>query len=650
MSNSVDGVATNAQSSDMQDWFGSDGRLADAIDGFQPRQPQIDLAEAVADAIDDSAVLVAEAGTGTGKTYAYLLPALLGSGKTVISTGTRHLQDQLYHRDLPTLQKAVGRPLDVALLKGRANYLCLHRLEIAREEASVHSLRDRSQLDRVKRWADETSSGDLAEFHELPETSPLRPRITSTPDNCLGQSCPVYSDCHVLKARRKAQEADLVVVNHHLLLADMVLKEEGFGELLPGADTVIVDEAHQLPEIATQYFGTRVSSRQLIQLARDCVAESLQVMVDGGDIEHLSRDLEHRTQDLRLSMGTGTGRYPMQTVQRDRTASAALEQVCIALDKLTEELEPLSEESRGLENCLARAQQLIMRLDEIDRETSPGVIRWAEATKRGFILNATPVDPGERFHAQVYARPSAWIFTSATLAVAGKLDHFITRLGLEEPRQLLVESPFDYANNALLYVPEGMPEPNTPDYTRAILRIALPLLRASRGRAFLLFTSYRALDEAAELLRGKLEYPVMVQGDKPRSQLLEEFRQAGDAVLLGTGSFWEGVDVRGQALSLVIIDKLPFSMPDDPVLQARLQGVRDAGGNPFMDVQVPQAVIGLKQGVGRLIRDTEDRGALVLCDPRLYSKAYGKTFLASLPPMSITRDAGVALGFLNDLD
>ena len=635
---------------EMDEWFGVSGRLADAIDGFRARLPQQQLAEAVAAALDERVVLVAEAGTGTGKTYAYLLPALLGGGKTIISTGTRHLQDQLYHRDLPVLQGAVGRPVKVALLKGRSNYLCLHRLELAREEASVSSLRDRAQLDRVARWAESTRSGDLAEFHELQENSPLRPRITSTPDNCLGQSCPVFSDCHVLKARREAQEADLVVVNHHLLLADMVLKEEGFGELLPGADTVIVDEAHQLPDIATQYFGTRVSSRQLVQLGRDAVAECLQAMLENADVDARARELEHRAQDLRLAMGSGTGRYPMQQLQRDRTAAAALENLAIALDALVAELEPLAEESRGLENCLARAQQLIVRLDEIDRESAPGIIRWAETTRHGFILNATPVDPGERFRAQVYARPSAWIFTSATLAVAGKLDHFIGRLGLDEPRQLLVESPFDYANNALLYVPQGLPEPNTPDYTRAVVRQAIPLLRASRGRAFLLFTSYRALDEAAQLLRGQLEYPVLVQGDKPRSQLLEEFRLAGDAVLLGTGSFWEGVDVRGPALSLVIIDKLPFAMPDDPVLQARLQGIRDGGGNPFMEVQVPQAVIGLKQGVGRLIRDVDDHGALVLCDPRLYSKAYGRTFLKSLPPMSVTREAGVALGFLNELD
>lgn len=646
----AEGANPEGTSPDMEEWFGEGGRLAEALDGFRPRQPQQQLAEAVASAIEDRDVLVAEAGTGTGKTYAYLLPALLAGGKTIISTGTRHLQDQLYHRDLPALQDAVGRPVSVALLKGRSNYACLHRLEVAREEASVNSLRDRAQLDRIRRWVDETQSGDLAEMLDLPEQSPLRPRITSTVDNCLGQSCPAFNDCFVLKARRKAQEADLVVVNHHLLLADMVLKEEGFGEILPGADSVIVDEAHQLPEIAAQYFGTRISSRQLMQLGRDAVAETLQAMQDIADIEKRADELERLSRDFRLTMGTHTGRYPMSQVRRDRAASAALEQVAIALDALVAELEPLAEQTRGLESCLERGQQLLARLDEIDREESAGMIRWAEALPRGFILNATPVDPGERFQAQVYARQAAWIFTSATLSVAGKLDHFVDRLGLDGPTELLVESPFDYASNALLYVPQGLPEPNTRDYTAAIVRMALPLLRASRGRAFLLFTSYRALNEAAEILQGQLEYPVLVQGTQPRSHLLERFRDLGDAVLLGTGSFWEGVDVRGPALSLVIIDKLPFAMPDDPVLQARLQAVREGGGNPFMDVQVPQAVIGLKQGVGRLIRDTEDHGAMVLCDPRLYGKAYGKVFLSSLPPMSVTRDAAIALNFLNELD
>lgn len=633
----------------MDEWFGVDGHLAVAIEGFQPRVPQQQLAEAVTATIEERQVLVAEAGTGTGKTYAYLLPALLSAGKTMISTGTRHLQDQLFHRDLPALQAAVGRPVSVALLKGRSNYLCLHRLDIAREE-SAESLRDRAQLDRISRWGDTTPDGDLAALQDLPDTSPLRPRVTSTTDNCLGQDCPQYSDCFVLKARRRALEADLVVVNHHLLLADMVLKEDGFGEILPGSDTVIIDEAHQLPEIAAQYFGTRVSSRQLVQLGRDAVAECLAVSIDPVDVEKRATGLDHRTADLRLALGQQPGRYPLSQVRQDRAAAAALEAVSAALDALLTELDAFADYSRGLENCIERGQLLVTRLDEIDRDESAGMIRWVETSTRGFILNATPVDPGARLAAQVYARPTAWIFTSATLSVAGKLDHFIERTGLDEPKQLIVDSPFDYAENALLYVPTGLPEPNTPDYTAAIVGMALPLLRASRGRAFLLFTSHRALREAADLLRGKLPYPLLVQGEHPRSHLLQKFRELGDAVLLGTGSFWEGVDVRGPALSLVVIDKLPFAMPDDPVLRARLDAVREAGGNPFMDVQVPQAVIGLKQGVGRLIRDTGDRGAMVLCDPRLYGKSYGRIFLKSLPPMSVTREAPVALGFLNELD
>lgn len=636
----------------MEEWFGPGGRLEAALEGFQARAPQRAMAEAVAAALAHRRVLVAEAGTGTGKTFAYLLPILLDAGRAIISTGTRHLQDQLFHRDLPALQAAIGRPRDITLLKGRGNYLCLHRLAVAIDEAALAGaagLRDVAELERVRQWGELSASGDLAELAALPEASPLRPRITSTTENCLGQECPQFAECFVLKARRRAQEADVVVVNHHLLLADMVLKEEGFGDILPGADTVVIDEAHQLPELASDYFGVRVSSRQLAGLARDALAEALQAGVETADVAALATALEQALADLLLACGDEPARRAWAELARDRAVTEAQDALAARLGELTDLLDGLATHSRGLESCAARAREALARLDELTARDAPGMIRWAETGRRHFVLHATPVDPAERFAAQVYGREAAWVFTSATLSVGGSLGHFVARTGLQQPVEAMFESPFDYAANALLYVPEGMPDTNSRDYVRAVVREALPLIRASRGRAFLLFASHRALQQAAALLRDNLDYPLLVQGDAPRTLLLERFRELGNAVLLGTSSFREGVDVRGPALSLVIIDKLPFASPDDPVLQARLAAIREAGGNPFFDYQVPQAVIGLKQGVGRLIRDVDDRGLMVICDPRLYAKSYGRTFLKSLPPMNVTRARADALRFLNEL-
>lgn len=642
-------ASVQPERTDMEEWFGRGGRLEAALEGFQPRAPQQAMAEAVAETLANRGVLVAEAGTGTGKTFAYLLPALLDAGRVIISTGTRHLQDQLFHRDLPALQSAVGRPRDVALLKGRANYLCLHRLDVAIADAAQHSRRDLAQLNQVQRWSDTSQSGDLVEMTALPDASPLRPRVTSTVENCLGQECPQFGDCFVLKARRRAQEADVVVVNHHLLLADMVLKEEGFGEVLPGADAVVVDEAHQLPELASQYFGTRVSSRQLTGVARDALAEALQTAIDVDEMSAYATRLDQAVADFVIAASDGSARKAWSELVRDRELIQALELLQERLGELTDALDEVAVHSRGLENCRDRAVQAMAALDQLQLQESPGVVRWAEFGRRHFVLHATPVDPAERFAAQVYGRPAAWVFTSATLAVNASLKHFTQRTGLDAPREALFESPFDYGNNALLYVPTAMPETHTSEYTRAVVAQAMPLIRASRGRAFLLFTSHRALQEASILLRDRLEYPLLVQGDMPRSHLLARFREIGNAVLLGTSSFWEGVDVRGPALSLVVIDKLPFASPDDPVLQARLSALREAGGNPFFDYQVPQAVIGLKQGAGRLIRDVDDSGAMVICDPRLYAKSYGRTFLKSLPPVRVTRDAAEVLRFLNAL-
>lgn len=629
---------------DYADILGRAGPLARTLDGFAPREQQQRMAQAVAEAIEQRDALVCEAGTGTGKTFAYLVPALLAGRRVIVSTGTKHLQDQLYHRDLPQVARALGAPVSVALLKGRANYLCLHRLDLAEQEGEFASRAQIADLQQVRQWRRRTRSGDSSELEAVSEDSPVWPRVTSTTENCLGSECPQFGDCFVLKARRQAQEADVVVINHHLLLADMVLKEEGFGELLPGADAVIVDEAHQLPETGAQYFGLSFSARQVQDLCRDARAETLKTLGNQSGLEKILDKLDKAVKDVRLALGDRTGRIAWQDLSASQVGQA-LEALYDHLAKLADELEKIAEHSRGLETCQRRTNVLIERLDPFLSGASEEQVRWCEVFQRAFTLNLTPVDIAEKFRSRFAAQPCAWVFTSATLAVDGSTTHFSARLGLEDPRELVLGSPFDYPQNARLYLPAGLPDVTAPRYTREVVQAALPLLQASQGRAFLLFTSYRALNEAAELLAG-IDHPLLIQGTAPRARLLERFREHGNAVLLGTSSFWEGVDVKGPALSLVVIDKLPFASPGDPLLQARLDALRRAGRNPFVDYQLPQAVIALKQGVGRLIRDAGDTGVMMLCDPRLRGKGYGRTFLASLPPMRRTSDAQEVLDFL----
>jgi ATP-dependent DNA helicase DinG len=628
---------------DINDVFAPAGLLARALPGYAPREAQRRMAEAVASALDDGAALVVEAGTGTGKTFAYLAPALLSGRKLIVSTGTKHLQDQLFDRDLPTLRSALGLSTRIALLKGRANYLCLHRLDLTAAEGRFASRAQAAELEAVRSWAGRTHSGDIRELAEVSEDSPLWPRVTSTSDNCLGSDCPNYNDCHVVKARRAALDAELLVINHHLLFADMALKEEGFGELLPGVDAVIVDEAHQLPEIATQFFGLSVGSRQLAGLAQDTLREHLREAGDMAGLPAAAAALEKAVADLRLAFGPGSRRQAWSGVGEVPAVRAGVRAVRGELESLCAWLEAAAPRGRGLDNAWRRAGRLLERVRMI-AEPPRDYVHWLETFSRGFAIHFTPLSIAPLFRAQIDALDSTWIFTSATLAVGGGFDHYSANLGLDAPRTLCLDSPFDYARNALLYVPPGLPDPREGDYTAHVVRVARELLPLSGGRAFLLFTSHRALQEAAAAL-GDLDYPLLVQGQAPRAELLARFRRLGNAVLLGTGSFWEGVDVRGEALSLVLIDKLPFAAPGDPVLQARIDALRAAGGNPFFDIQVPEAVIALKQGAGRLIRDVQDRGVLVLCDPRLLNKGYGRVFRASLPPMPLTRQLADVAAF-----
>ncbi len=614
----------------------ADGPLAEKLPGYLVRDAQQQLAQAVAEAMDDRATLIAEAGTGTGKTYAYLVPALLSGQRVIVSTGTRALQDQLYHRDLPRVRAALGASLKMALLKGRSNYLCLYRMEQAKGERFA-SRELAAQFQRVVAWSGRTQRGDLAELSDIPDDSMLLPQVTSTADNCLGSECPFWSECFVVKARAEAQAADLVVVNHHLLLADLAIKREGFGEILPGAAAFVLDEAHQLPELAAQFFGEGIGARQLVELARDTLKESANVPSALATVQQPVRTLEHAVRELRLAMNDFAQRGAASRVIAHPAASMALAGLESALADLCAGLEPLREASPGFAACADRGEDALVRLRRWrDAQAGDDDVRWYELTQRGFTLQRTPLDVSAPLRQYREQSRAAWVFTSATLAVKGDFSHLATRLGLDAPRELLQPSPFDWPAQALCYLPRGLPEPNLRGYGTALIERVRPVLAASGGRAFLLFTSHRALREAADALQGG-EWPLFVQGSAPRNVLLEQFRHSGNGVLLGAASFWEGVDVAGDALSLVVIDRLPFASPDDPVLQARLDAVRRAGGNPFRDEQLPQAVIALKQGAGRLIRTFEDRGVLVLCDPRLSSKSYGRLFLDSLPPMPRTR-------------
>jgi len=596
------------------------------------------MAEATADTLAANAILIVEAGTGTGKTFAYLMPALQSGKKIIISTGTRHLQDQLFAKDLPVVRAALQAPVRSALLKGRANYLCWHRLGIAAGEGRRLSGRQLHELEDIRAWSARTASGDIAELGSVPEDSAIWPRVTSTVENCLGQECEYFQDCFVVKARRQALEADIVVINHHLLFADMVLKEEGFGELLPGADAFIIDEAHQLPEVASVFFGTTLGSQQLRDLVRDTRLEHVREAGDMQDLPEAADRLETVTHQLRLVLGQDR-RAAWSEVSADPALQEVLQQLSACLQQLTDWLVVAAERGKGLESCRARAVLLKDRLSLLMKHASGEYIHWFETFRTSFRLNLTPLDVAPVFRNCLDNLSSAWVFTSATLAVGDSFEHFAGQLGLEDARQLKLDSPFDYRSNALLYLPGNMPEPNDRFYVDAVVACTRDVLQASAGRAFVLFTSHSALQAAAAQLADTLDYPLLVQGTAPRRELLERFRELGNAVLLGTGSFWEGVDVRGEALSCVIIDKLPFSSPGDPILQARIEALRQQGVNPFMAYQLPQAVINLKQGVGRLIRDRHDRGVLVLCDPRLRSKSYGRVFLKSLPQMPSTADS-----------
>jgi len=638
------------------DYLGSNSPFCEQIPGYQVRENQLALCDAIEDTLEDGSVLAAEAGTGIGKTFAYLVPAILSGKKIIISTGTRHLQDQLFFTDLPRVTKALTLQTTTALLKGRSNYLCLHRLLMAPHLGFINR-ETKAFLSEVDEWSKLTQSGDISELSEIAEDSYVWPMVTSTADNCLGGECDKWESCFVVNARKKAQSADIVVINHHLLLADMTLKNEGFAELLPDADAFIIDEAHQLHDVAARFFGDVVSSRQLISLARDTIAEQVNDASDMSELREYAEEVEKAARDFRIALGESGLRETWLKIKNKESVKTALKNLLSVLNDLLLVLQVASERSRGLEQCFERAQSIVSRLNKFhqqsqqtqaDDEDNLSVL-WYETYTKSFMLHATPIDVAKIFQQHTDNFSASWIFTSATLQVNKKFNHFAKNIGLEEFKNGVWDSPFDYQQQSLLFLPEKLPQPSDPSYTRELMQQALPVLQASQGRAFVLFTSYNAMHQAHDYLKQMLPYELLVQGDLPKHQLLEKFRETDNAILLGTSSFWEGVDVRGESLSCVIIDKLPFASPGDPVVQARIDAIKQRGGQPFMEFQVPQAVISLKQGVGRLIRDVNDSGIVMIGDPRLKTKAYGRVFLNSLPSMPVTSDINDVKQFFSRL-
>jgi ATP-dependent DNA helicase DinG len=643
--------------------FREGGTLARALGGFRFRPQQLAMAQAVARAIATRTQLIAEAGTGTGKTFAYLVPALLYGGKVIISTGTKTLQDQLFLRDLPLVRDALAAPVTVALLKGRANYVCHYHLERAGREDRLPSRDDVRHLPKIIAFARASERGDRAELADVPEHASIWPLVTSTRDNCLGQNCPHHHECFVMKARREALDADVVVVNHHLFFADVMLRDEGVSELLPNCNTVILDEAHQLPDTATLFFGQQVAAGQLAELARDAEIAARTAARDVPGLPDAASDLVPAIRRLRLAAGEQPGKFTRDVALERAEFGVALDGLAATLDRLATELGHFAERGEELAQVAHRAHEasrLVARWRDgpeaipDNPDEAQEWIRWVDVTPHGFSLQASPLSVAPLMRRQVEGSARAWVFTSATLAVGSDFSHYTAQLGLDHAETGAWESPFDYAKQGLLYVPRGLPAPNSSEHTDAVVDAALPLIKASRGRAFLLFTTLRALSQAREriadaLARDGLPYPLLVQGEGSRSELLVRFRELGNAILLGSASFWEGVDVPGDALTLVVIDKLPFAPPDDPLLAARLERLREDGGNPFMAWQLPQAAISLKQGAGRLIRTETDRGVLAICDPRLTDKPYGRRIWQSLPPMQRTREESDAVEFLRAL-
>ncbi|WP_439290771.1 ATP-dependent DNA helicase [Lonepinella koalarum] len=629
--------------------FSETGALSQQINGFRPRREQLDMATAVEKTIKNRTALVVEAGTGTGKTFAYLAPALLAKKKTIISTGSKNLQDQLFKRDLPAIKQALNYTGKIALLKGRANYLCLERLEQVKYMGLVGDKSILVDLSKVQKWQLATKTGDLSECSTLAEDSPILPQLVSTTDSCLGTDCPHYGDCYVALARKKALAADLVVVNHHLFCADMAVKESGFAELIPDAEVIIFDEAHQLPDIASHYFGQSLTSRQLFDLCKDLQIVYRTEVKDMQQLGVASDHLQKMVQDFRLLLGEGNQRGNWRDVLRQTEVQKGLEILQEKLDFTAEVVKLALGRSQTLDSIYDRLNAVKKQLTRLADTSITGYCYWYETFNRQFGLHITPLTVADKFGEQMANQKAAWIFTSATLEVGGSFQHFCQRLGIQDADQKVLQSPFNYPEQALLCVPRFLPSSNQKHTLPQLAEMLLPVIEANQGRCFMLCTSYFMMKGLAEYFRANSSLSILLQGEMSKAKLLDYFIHEPHSVLVATSSFWEGVDVRGDALSLVIIDKLPFTSPDEPLLKARIEDCKLQGGEPFNDLQIPEAVIALKQGVGRLIRDVTDRGAVIICDNRLVNRPYGETFLKSLPNAKRTRDLGKVVDFLQKI-
>lgn len=629
--------------------FSDNGALSQSLKGFRPRAEQLDMAQSVGDAIQNKSSLVVEAGTGTGKTFAYLAPALVFGKKTIISTGSKNLQDQLFNRDLPAIKKALKFTGKIALLKGRANYLCLERLDQVIAQGVFGDKSVLADLSKVRKWNNSTKTGDFTECIELAEDSPIIPQLTSTAESCLGTDCPNYGECYVASARKKALNADIVVVNHHLFFADMAVKESGFGELIPNAEVIIFDEAHQLPDIASQYFGQSLTSRQFFDLCKDINIVYRTELKDMQQLGNISDTLLKIVQDFRLLLGESSNvRGNWRELYGQSAVKKAFELLQEKIDFLSKVIKLALGRSQTLDSIFERVESIKVQLKRLAETNIVGYCYWYEGNGRQFGLHITPLTVADKFGAQLEAKEAAWIFTSATLEVGGTFNHFCQRLGIEHTTQKILHSPFNYPEQSLLCVPRYLPSTNQTHTLKALGKMLLPVIEANKGRCFVLCTSYSMMRGLAEYFREKSELSILLQGETSKGKLLEQFTKESHSVLVATSSFWEGVDVRGDALSLVIIDKLPFTAPDEPLLKARIEDCRLQGGDPFNDIQIPEAVITLKQGVGRLIRDVTDRGVVIICDNRLVMRNYGETFLKSLPNSSRTRDLNKVVQFLQN--
>ncbi len=642
-------MAKLASELEVNDVLGEQGILQQYIEGYQTRESQLKMAELIMQCIRQGENHVIEASTGIGKSFAYLVPAFLSAHKILISTGTKNLQDQLFNKDIPLINKTIVSGKQLALLKGRSNYCCPYRIKKYRQQRRFQTRQLAAVFDALADWSQTSLTGDIAEFADIPENDSLWFYATSNADNCLGGDCPEFSQCYVIKARRKAMDADVVVINHHLFFSDQALREEGFGELLPDVDVLIFDEAHQLPDVASHFFGRSITLRQFELLMREIVEAQVKEARDSSDIQTLCDNSKKLMADLRLLLGKFASRGEWRHIKNAPEIRQAVENIQQQIQLLLEKLEALKPRGKELAACYARLDGYKQSLKDFEQESS-NAVSWYEWNEHSFRLMISPIEIADEFSQQLFnSGISSVFFTSATLSSNHSFDYFTRRLGLPDIECASFDSPFDYQNQAMLYLPENMPEPSDERFLNVFIEECSGLINATQGNAFILFTSYRMLTLSANLLRKRVPFPLFIQGEMQRSELLQAYLKTPNAILLGTSSFWEGVDVKGERLKLVIIDKLPFKSPGDPVYKRRLQKVSDQGGNAFNDVQIPEAIIALRQGVGRLIRDVNDRGLVMIADNRLTSKSYGKNILSSLPDMQVSSSRSAALIFASQL-